>query len=283
MASYERTTYLTKGITTEIGIQMFSAGRRSVLRTVALTVATGAIGLASAAKPAAAAARPALTPVGATHLDALMKRLAQAPRRRNFKTVPMILDHPEQWDHEALTEVLSYQPAAKQAWDNTDIAGPWLNMMRNALNTQIWSFKHPDFLAVSVTHGTADLALYDQTIWDKYQLTSLAGDEFKTNSLIIERSQAAADTANYEDPAGPFSGDGNSIPELMRRGVVFMSCHNAIWEQAAALIRTSINPDKLSHAALAAELTNHLVDGVVLIPGAGGTLLELQQVGFHYA
>ncbi len=88
---------------------------------------------------------------------------------------------------------------------------------------------------------------------------------------------------NYEDPAGPFSGDDSSIPALMRRGVVFMSCHNAIWEQAAALIKTGINPDKLSHAALAAELTNHLVDGVVLIPGAGGTLLELQQVGFHYA
>jgi intracellular sulfur oxidation DsrE/DsrF family protein len=69
----------------------------------------------------------------------------------------------------------------------------------------------------------------------------------------------------------------------MRRGVVFMSCHNAIWEQAAALIQMGINPDKLSQGALAAELTNHLVDGVVLIPGAGGTLLELQQVGFHYA
>ena len=156
-------------------------------------------------------------------------------------------------------------------------------MMRNALNTQIWSFKQPDFLAVSVTHGTADLALYDQTIWDKYQLTSLAGDEFKTNALIIERKAAAADPANYEDQAGPFSGDDNSIPALMRRGVVFMSCHNAIWEQAAALIETDINPDKLSHGALAAELTNHLVDGVILIPGAGGTLLELQQAGFHYA
>jgi hypothetical protein len=258
-------------------------GRRSVLRTVALTVTAGAIGLASAAKPAVAAAKSALTPAGATHLNALMTRLAQAPRRRDFKTVPMVLDHPEQWDHEALTEVLSYQPVAKQAWDNSDIAGPWLNMMRNALNTQIWSFKHPDFLAVSVTHGTADLALYDPTIWDKYQLTSLAGDEFRTNTLIIERNEAAADTGNYEDPARPFSGDDISIPALMRRGVVFMSCHNAIWEQAAALIKTGINPDKLSHAALAAELTNHLVDGVVLIPGAGGTLLELQQVGFHYA
>jgi hypothetical protein len=25
------------------------------------------------------------------------------------------------------------------------------------------------------------------------------------------------------------------------------------------------------------------VDGVVLIPGAGATMLELQQAGFHYA
>jgi hypothetical protein len=67
--------------------------------------------------------------------------------------------------------------------------------MRNALNAEIWSFRHPDFLAVSVTHGTANLA----------------------------------------------------------------------------------------HEALAAELTNHLVAGAVLIPGAAATMPELQQVGFHYA
>src|ERR1700730_16406013 len=131
-------------------------GRRGALTTFALTAATGAIGLASAAaKPAAAAVESALTPPGATHLDALQKRLAQAPRRRDFKTVPMILNNPEQWDHEALTEVLSYGPAPRQVWDNTEIGGPWLNLMRNALNSQIWSFKHPDFLTVSVTHGTA--------------------------------------------------------------------------------------------------------------------------------
>jgi intracellular sulfur oxidation DsrE/DsrF family protein len=258
------------------------AGRRGVLRTFALTMATGVISLASGAKPTAAAAESVLTPPGATHLDTLKKRLAQAPRRRDFKSVPMILNDPEQWDHEALTEVLSYRPAPKQAWDSTEIGIPWLSLIRNALNTQIWSFKHPDFLAVSVTHGTAHLALYDQAMWDKYQLTTLAGEKFKTNTLIVEQKAAAADPADYEDPAGPFSGENNSIPALMRRGVVFMSCHNAIWEQAAALIRADLNPDKISHAALAAELTNHLVDGVVLTPGAVGTLPELQQVGFHY-
>src|SRR5260370_23015147 len=72
------------------------------------------IGLASAGvKPAPAAVEPTLTPPGATHLEALKKRLAQAPRRRDFKTVPMILDHREQWDDEALTEVLSYKPCAQ--------------------------------------------------------------------------------------------------------------------------------------------------------------------------
>src|SRR5258707_14531797 len=102
----------------------------------------------------------------------------------------------------------------------------------------------------------------------------------RSSTLIIEPK--AADPANYEDPTGPCSGEDNSIPALMRRGVVFMSCHNAIWEEAAALIKADVNPDKLSHAALAAELTNHLVDGVVLTPGAVGTLPELQQAGFHY-
>jgi hypothetical protein len=257
-------------------------GRRKLLKTFALSLTTSAIASA-AARPAATAVESALTPPGAARLAALKKRLAQAPRRRDFKTVPMTLDHQKQWDNEALQEVLSYRPVPRQVWDNTEIGGPWLNLMRNALNSQIWSYQHPDFLTVSVTHGTAQLALYDQAIWDKYQLTKLAGDEFRTNTLIIEQKAAAADPANYENPAGPFSGEDNSIPALMQRGVVFMSCHNAIWEQAAALIKSGINPDKLSHPALAAELTNHLVDGAVLIPGASGTLPELQQAGFHYA
>jgi intracellular sulfur oxidation DsrE/DsrF family protein len=284
LVSKDPAAYLPEDSKHEMAAMKITTGRRGVLRTFALSMATGAIGLASAgARPAAAAIESALTPPGATHLDALNKRLAQAPRRRDFKTVPMILNNPEQWDHEALTEVLSYGPVPKQAWDSIDIGGPWLSLIRNTLNTEIWSFKHPDFLAVSVTHGTAHLALYDQAMWDKYQLTRLAGEKFKTNTLMIEREVAAADPANYEDPAGPFSAENNSIPALMRRGVVFMACHNAIWEQAAALIKADVNPDKLSHAALAAELTNHVVDGAVLIPGAVGTLPELQQAGFHYA
>ena len=131
-----------------------------------------------------------LVPHGATALADLTKRLSEAPRRRNFKTVPMILNNPDQWDHEALSEVLAYKPATKQAWDNTEIGGPWLNVMRNSINAQVWSFRHPDFLVVSATHGSAQFALYDQEMWDKYSLAKLAGKGFETNTLIVERGAA---------------------------------------------------------------------------------------------
>lgn len=43
------------------------------------------------------------------------------------------------------------------------------------------------------------------------------------------------------------------------------------------------NPDKPTHEAMAAELTNHLVSGVVLTPGAVGTLVELTDASFSFA
>ena len=48
----------------------------------------------------------------------------------------------------------------------------------------------------------------------------------------------------------------------MRRGVVFIACHNTMWEVSEKLIKAGVNPDKLSHDAMAAELTNHLIPGV---------------------
>jgi hypothetical protein len=67
----------------------------------------------------------------------------------------------------------------------------------------------------------------DQTMWDKYGPAKLAGKGFETNTLIMECAAA-----------------NNSIPALQKRGVVFMSCHNAIWEYTAKLIETGVNPDE---------------------------------------
>lgn len=255
-----------------------SGDRRFALRAITLGVAAAW----GATRGNAEVDTDLLPEAGAESLRELTRRLRKAPRRRDFKTVPMILDDPSQWDDVALREVLAYRPREKQVWDNTKLDGPWLNLMRNALNTQIWSFKHPDFLVVSATHGSAHLALYDEAAWEKYQLGKLTDGKFQKNTWIND-SGGGKRLNDYQDPHGPVSADDNSIPRLMRRGVVFMSCHNAIWEQAGKLMKLGINPDKMSHEALSAELTNHLIDGVILTPGAVGTIPELQKAGFHYA
>jgi hypothetical protein len=255
-------------------------GRREAL--ISLGVGLGAGASLLVANSADAAMTTALPP-GSDTLADLAGRLEKAPRRRDFKTVPMILNDPDQWDHEALTEIIGYRGGPRQVWDNVDITGPWLNLMRNTLNAQIWSYRHPNFLAVSATHATAHLALLDQAMWDKYQLTKLTGGKYERNSFLNEQKGAAADPADYENPDGVFSPHNNSIPALQRRGVVFMACHNAIWETSEKLIAAEVNPDKLPLDAMAAELTNHLIPGAVLTPGAVGTLPELAAVGFSFA
>jgi hypothetical protein len=249
-------------------------------RGAMLTLGIGLAGLATAAEAAEA---PALLAPGAKGVRELAARLARAPRRRDFKTVPMVLDHPDQWDNAALGEVIGYRAGPKQVWDNTDLASPWLNLMRNSMNAQIFSFRHADFLAVSATHGLAHLALFDQAVWEKYQLSKLTGGKFASNTLLPASPAAGADPKDFEAEAGAFSSHDNSVTALMRRGAVFLACHNTTWEIAERLIAAGVNPDKLSHEQLAADLTNHVVPGAVLTPGIVGTLVELQGAGFHYA
>jgi hypothetical protein len=252
-------------------------------RTALLGVGSLALTAAAlAAGRAQAATDEDIIPPGAGDLAELAARLRRAPRRRDFKSVPMILAHADFWDDAALKEVIAYGGSRKQVWDNTDIGGPWLNLMRNSLNAQIFSFGHTDFLAVSATHGTAHLALLDQAMWEKYELVSLAGARFQRNTLIVPKPAPAA-FSEYENSTSTFGAAGDTIPALQERGVVFLGCHNAIWELSANLIARGINPDHASHEAVAAELTNHLIEGVVLTPGVVATIPELQQTGFRYA
>ncbi|HUW79878.1 MAG TPA: transcriptional initiation protein Tat [Acidocella sp.] len=260
--------------------------RRNLLRNIGLSV--GTVGLVSlAGKPAlaqaAASGDPSLIPSGATTLQELTARLTATPRRRDFKTVPMILTSKDQWDDQAINELIAYQGDPKQVWDNTALEGPWLNLMRNAVNTQNYSFKKPDYLAVSITHAAAHLALFDETLWDKYKLGALVKNKSTSNTFILTPSSAATDPKNFNDPTGVFSPEDNSVTVLQRRGVVFMGCHNAIWEISGKILKSGVNPDKLTHPEIAAEFTNHLIPGAVLTPGVVGTMVYLQKAGYEYA
>lgn len=250
--------------------------RRNSLRGLGVALAAMGLSRAAGASPAAP-----LVPEGAKTLDALTTQLAALPRRRDFKRAPMILDDRSQWDADALDAVLHYAGGPKQAWDNTSYKGQWLGVMANSMNAQIWSFRHPDFLCVSATRGSAQVGLYDQAMWEKYGFAMMLSEP--TNRLLKAKPASSLDPADYQNHKGPFSPAAVSIEGLQKRGLVFLACHNAVWALAGHLIATGANPDKLDIEQLCAELTNHFVPGVILTPGAVGTLAELAGAGFSFA
>ncbi len=257
----------------------YDRDRRLALKGLGVGLVTAGLFAGSSAQ---AAGEAVIGPPGARTLQDLTDRLAAIPRHRDYKTVPMIVDGPQWWDADALNAVMEYKGGPKQCWDHTDLAGPWLNLMRNSLNTEIWAFRNPDFLCVSATHGPAHLALYDQPTWDKYQLAKIAGGNISRNTFTALPLASAHDPADFQALEGAFSSKNNSITFLQRRGAVFLACHNAIWELSERLAAAGQNPDHLGVDGIAAELTNHLVPGVVLTPGAVATAIELQRVGFLY-
>src|SRR5258708_29050778 len=129
--------------------------RRRCLQVSALAGCSMLLGrrvVAAEAPVSAHHSQPAtIAPQATGELRSLLERLAKAPRRRDFQTVPMILDTPDLWDADALDAIIAYRGSMKQLWDNTEISGAGRNLQRTSLNVQVFSFRNPDFLEVSAT------------------------------------------------------------------------------------------------------------------------------------
>src|SRR5262249_23154064 len=203
-------------------------------------------------------------------------QLASLPRRRDYKVLPMILTQPDQWDSEVLDVVLAYD-GPRQLFDTTRLAGGWINQIRNTLNAQVFSLQRPNLLCVAAPHGGAALALFTQAAWDKYKLADQTDGAFKDNSFLADPDFPASQVTDPSNAQGLYSGAGNFVPTLQKRGVVFLGCHNAIWELAGTLLTGGVNPDGLSHGALAADLTNHLIAGAISTPGNEAMLGKFQE------
>jgi hypothetical protein len=259
-----------------------STKRRDALRTLGLaSLSLFALGAGRGAQ-AAESADSSFNSIrgGATKLRELGARLAAIERRRGFDEVPFMLTDSRYWDRDAINEVLAYRYRSRQLWENSDLGGPWPGLMREALNGQVFTLGNVDFLEVSATHGLAHLALFSQAMWDKYNLASIAGPKFTSNTLIVEKAGVTPGD-KLEDVEGFYGPNNNNIVSLQRRGAVFLGCHDSIHAIARQVHANS--PDAGSADKIAADLTNNLIPGVVLVPSVVAWLVELQRAGFTYS
>ena len=141
----------------------------------------------------------------------------------------------------------------------------------------------PLALGVLLALGGILVTMSYQKMWDKYELANFTDRKVSRNTFILSASAFSQDAPDLQSPEGAYLWKDISVAILQRRGVVFMACHNAIWELAERIVSTDQNPDHLAVDVIAAELTNHLIPDVILTPGIVATLVKLQLSGFAYA
>ena len=197
------------------------------------------------------------------------------------------------WDVAAFDKLVHDPAHAKQVFDIIIINdGKFLNSIKNSLNGLHFSFGLPDnnIRILAGLHGPANMLAYDDALWSKYQI----GDWLKVTDPSTGQPatrnpfRASAAIASIKDmkyaSEDPDSFDSiyqdTSVQALQHRGVVFLSCHTALEEQARTLIQRNKlkqDPEEVVH-----DMMSHVLPDVVIMASMGAAIALLQIDG-HYS
>lgn len=103
----------------------------------------------------------------------------------------------------------------------------------------------------------------------------------RLETLFWRQSRARCRPTTFRTSTGYYGPENSNISTLQERGAVFIACHDSI-HTIARSVRQRAGGSGLSADAIAADLTNHLIPGAVLVPSVVAFLVELQRVGFTY-
>lgn len=125
---------------------------------------------------------------------------------------------------------------------------------------------------------------YSDYIWRKYRI----GEFFKlrvdaakpvlTNIFLTPRVPFDAG-ADPDDDAGSYQDA--SIETLQRRGLIILTCHTAVEEQARAIVTRGFAQAGASATDVADDILTHLIPGAIVVPSMVATIAVLQAT-YHY-
>ncbi len=217
--------------------------------------------LAALARTGAAAAQNV---PGGTHL---------VERKADFDEAAFaqLVDKPA--DIRQLVEAVAFKPGV-------------FNNIKNSLNGLRFGFGYaPDRLAVVFCpHGPSSAYTYADDIWSKYKIGSFykladgKGDPV-TSNVYLKATKESSATADPDEESSLFQS--TSIEALQSRGVVFLTCHTAVEEQARALVKGG-NAPGMTAPEVADDILTHLIPGTHVVPSMVATIAVLQQ-RYHYS
>jgi hypothetical protein len=143
----------------------------------------------------------------------------------------------------------------------------------------------PDAIAVALAaHGPSSSYTYSDYVWEKYKIGQLfdlkdaAGTPIVSNVFLKRRSPIDR-KADPDDDKGMYQD--TSIEMLQERGLIVLTCHTAVEEQARTIVKKGLAPAGMTPSQVADDVLTHLIPGAVVVPAMVATIAVMQAV-YHY-
>jgi intracellular sulfur oxidation DsrE/DsrF family protein len=192
------------------------------------------------------------------------------------------------FDEAAFAAKVGRAATIRQVYENIAYRPGVLDNIKNSLNGLQFGFGiDPSRIAIATAnHGPSSAYTFSDYVWSKYRI----GEYFPildqdgkpiTRNLNLRRTSAVSGPSDPNLPTSPFQD--TSIQALQQRGVIFMTCHTAVEEIAAGLVKRQFAPAGLAPSAVAADILTHLIDGALVVPSMVATIAIVQQrYGYTY-
>ncbi|HZZ65389.1 MAG TPA: hypothetical protein VFE17_07825 [Candidatus Baltobacteraceae bacterium] len=190
------------------------------------------------------------------------------------------------FDEAEFARIVGRPADVRQLWEMVAFKPQVFNNIKNSLNGLRFGFGYaPDRIALAVCpHGPSSAFTYTDDVWTKYRI----GEFYKltdaksnpvTSNIFLKPAKPLSNSNDPDDPSGVLQDA--SIQTLQSRGVIFLTCHTAVEEQARALVAAGNAPAGTTAAQVADDILTHLIPGTHVVPAMVAAIAVLQQ-RFHY-
>jgi intracellular sulfur oxidation DsrE/DsrF family protein len=190
------------------------------------------------------------------------------------------------FDADAFGKIVGRDAQIRQLYEAVAFKPTLLNNVKNSFNGLQFGFGYPaDGIAIALApHGPSSSYSYTDYIWTKYRIGELfdlkdaAGAPIRTNAFLKRRATADRN-ADPDDDKGMYQD--TSIEMLQERGLIVLTCHTAVEEQARTIVKKGFAPAGSTASQVADDILTHLIAGAQVVPSMVATIAVLQAT-YHY-
>jgi intracellular sulfur oxidation DsrE/DsrF family protein len=191
------------------------------------------------------------------------------------------------FDETAFATIVGRAAKIRQLYEATAFKPGVFSSIKNSFNGLHFGFGYPaDAIAIVLAaHATSSVYGFADYLWQKYRLgeffnlADAQGRPISTN-VFLRQHRTFDPGADPDDDAGMYQDQ--SIEMLQRRGLIVLTCHTAVEEQARSLVQKGFAPAGMSAAEVAGDILTHLVAGAVVVPSMVAAIAVLQ-TNYRYA